>query len=836
MGAEAKGQALVGLVLVSHSAQVAEGTAELARAMAPSVRIVPAGGMEDPASGLGTDATRIGRAIEEAWAEPGVLVLIDLGSALLAAEMAREMLDPERRDRVLISPGPLVEGAVAAAVAAEVGGSLSGVDVAARGGLEAKAGLESNAGPEPAAEVPASPRDGPGGDWEEQGLTLDIPMGLHARPAARLIQLFATFDAEVEARNETTGRGPVAGRSLNGLASLQVRAGQRILVRARGPQARELMGAFRALAEARFGEPPEQPGLPAEAAPGPPPDDLPRSALRGVPASPGVAAGPVVRLIQPPLLVPDSTPGSARSELALLDRALDAARADLVALREVTSWRAGEYEAGIIDAQILFLEDPDLLGPARAAIATQGRSAAAAWSEVAARARRSWDEIEDEHLRLRALDLEGVTRRVLGHLVGSLPARPSGRGILVAEELTPTDTAGLDPGSVLGIATAAGGPTSHSVILARALGIPAVVGLGADVTAIPEGVRVLLDGDRGILVPEPPAELLALASARAGERAAAQARADRAARGPVATADGLPIEVAANIGSVADARLAVAHGADGVGLLRTEFLFQEAPGIPDQAAQEAVYREIAQVLDRRPLTIRTLDAGADKPLPYLARPPEPNPALGVRGIRLGLLRPELLRSQLAAIAAVAPSHPIRVMFPMVATKAELERALQLLAEARGADGGRLEVGIMVEIPAAALAAESLVSLVDFFSIGTNDLSQYTMAADRTNPEVAALADPLHPAVLRLIRRTAQAASGRWVGVCGELAGEPGATALLIGLGVRELSMAPTRVPAVKAAVRRTTSARARELADRAVELGSADEVRRLLHEAGEAEG
>ncbi len=830
MASEQRDQALVGLVLVSHSFEVAAGTAELARAMAPAVRIVPAGGMEDPESGLGTDATRIGRALEEAWSSAGVLVLIDLGSALLAAEMARDMLDPELKAHVLISPGPLVEGAVAAAVAAQVGEPLEGVDAAARGGLEAKSG---QLGQEPLRK-PAPVVESAAGDWEEATLALDIPMGLHARPAARLIQLFSTFDAEVEVLNATTGRGPVGARSLNGLASLQVRFGQQVIVRARGRQARALIVAFRELAKARFGEPApgsEAQRQPPEPAASPPLEGLPAGSLRGVPASPGVAVGDVVRLSQPPLLVPDTSPGSVQAELAILDLALGETRADLGALRDSISLRAGEYEAGIIDAQILFLQDPDLVDRAKEGISTQGLSAAAAWSEASARARRSWDQIEDEHLRLRALDLDGVTSRVLAHLLGSPPGRPGGRGILIADELTPTDTAGLDPDTVLGIATVAGGPTSHSVILARSLGIPAVVGLGAEVNSLPDGMLVLLDGDRGLLVPNPSAELLDLAMREVGAIRAAQSRAASAAQEPARTVDGVAVEVAANIGSIADARLAVGHGADGVGLLRTEFLFQDAPEMPDASAQEAVYREIAEVLTGRPLTIRTLDAGSDKPLRYLARPPEANPALGVRGIRLGLVRRDLLRGQLRAIAAVAQSHPIRVMFPMIATRAEVEQVTRLLEEVRSASSARMEVGIMVEVPAAALAAQVLAPLVDFFSIGTNDLSQYTMAADRGNPEVASLADPLHPAVLRLIGQTVAAASGKWVGVCGELAGEASATALLIGLGVRELSMAPLRVPTVKAAVRQTNAAKARELADRAVRLAGADEVRLLLRGA-----
>ncbi|MHB1500562.1 MAG: phosphoenolpyruvate--protein phosphotransferase [Candidatus Dormibacteria bacterium] len=835
---------LVALVLVSHSAQVAEGTAELARAMAHSVRIVPAGGMGPPEAGLGTDAQKIARAIGEVWSPAGVLVLIDLGSALLSAEIAKEMMAPDRRDSVLLSGAALVEGAVAAAVAAQIGEPLDRVAAAAMAGLQGKEQHLGPEEPEQTGEAPAQPL----GDWLETVLELAIPLGLHARPAARLIQKVAPFDAEVEMMNATTGRGPVSGRSLNGLASLQVRSGQRLMVRARGQQARALLRAASELSAQRFGEPASG-SLAAGPLPPPPPpppgfpvDHLPSGALPGLPASPGVAHGVVVHLIQSPLELPDDQPQAPEVELARLDRALTVVRGDLVSLRELTRRRAGDYEADIIDAQTLFLQDPALVGKARALIASGETGAARAWGQAAAQARQSWDQIEMEDLKLRALDLEGVSRRVLAHLLGAPVARPSGVGVLVADELTPTDTAGLDPATVLGIATAGDGPTSHSAILARSLGIPAVVGLGPAALALLPGTEVLLDGDQGVLLPNPPVSLVESAQQRQVRLESVRTAAGRAALQPARTADGVTIEVAANIASVADARLAVALGADGVGLLRTEFLFQDEAEMPDAAAQEAIYREIAEILAGRPLTIRTLDVGADKPLRYLPRPGEANPALGVRGIRLGLQRRELLLSQLAAIWSVARSHPVRVMFPMVATRAEIEEVRVLLAQA-GREGGssspsRLEVGIMVEIPAAAVAAELLAPLVDFMSVGTNDLSQYTMAADRTNSDVAQLADPLHPAVLRLIRQTAQAgvASGGWVGVCGELAGDAAAAPLLVGLGVRELSMAASRVATVKAAVRRVDTAAAQQLAEQALVLPGAGEVRRLLAGRGSATG
>ncbi len=822
----------VGLVLVSHSARLAEGAADLARAMAADVTIVAAGGMAPPEQALGTDAAKIAAAIEQAWAKPGVLVLMDLGSALLSAQMALDMVPETHRAGVQLSSAPLVEGAVQAAVSAQMGDPIDKVAAAALGGLEGK---QAQLGYSPLA-LGAEPEAAGGEDgWREVVVAVDLPLGLHARPAASLIRATSEFDAEVQAGNASTGRGPVSARSLNQLAGLQIGPGQRLLVRARGRAAEPVLAAVEELARRNFDEP-KQTGAPSGAQGAPPPATPAPGGrgLVGLPASPGTAVGPLMHLGHPELKIPEGPPRPAAEETAALEGALAAVRRELQALRETTAQRAGAYQAAIIDAHLLFLEDPELVGAAREDIKTGRLGAAAAWAKASAQVRRGWEQMTDPRMRLRAADLEGVARRVLANILGVAESAPIGRGLLVAEELSPTDTAGLDPSQVLGIATAGGGPTSHSAILARSLGIPAVVGIGPAVLRLPAGTMALLDGDLGTLLPDPlPAEVGAAKARQVAHRKAAAEEA-RAAHHPAVTSDGITIEVGANIGSLADAVAAAQAGADGVGLLRTEFLFQAAADMPDEDAQAAAYEAIAVALKGRPLTIRTLDVGADKPLSFLPRAEEDNPALGVRGLRLGLAQPELLATQLRAIVRVAAAHRLRVMFPMVASQEEIIAAREVLkaispAE-RGARVPALEVGIMVEVPAAALEAAKLAGMVDFMSLGTNDLSQYTLAADRVNPAVAGLADPLHPAVLRLIQATAAAgrAAGSWVGVCGELGGETLATELLIGLGVTELSAAPVRVAAVKDAVRRVDSAAARELAEQALSLPSAAAVHQLL--------
>ena len=831
------GEAPVGLVLVSHSAQLAEGAADLARAMAgEEVRIVAAGGMAPPETALGTDAVRVAAAIEEAWSERGVLVLMDLGSALLSAEMALELLPEGHRKRVLLSAAPLVEGAVAAAVASRLGEPIERVASEATSSLDAKRAQVG--GPSEASAAPAD-EPGPVLPGVETRIAVDIPLGLHARPAARLIRATAGLNAQVLAGNATTGSAMVTARSLNALAGLQVREGHELLVTASGPDAQKAIDALRALAARRFDEPAVTRDGPPATAPAPPtarplPPALPPTGLegelRGVPASAGIAIGTLQFLEEADLTASDAEAGDPAKELQALELAVTAARRDLEQLRDQTRTRAGSYEAEIVDADLLFLEDPELLEPTRAAITDRRLTAARAWSEVSLRLGESWERLEDPTMRLRAADLAGVSRRVLHRLLGRPAPVLRRRGILVARDLAPTDTAALDPARVMGIATAGGGPTSHSAILARALGIPAVVGLGDALLAMAPGQSALLDGGRGTLILDPPAELVRRARAQAREEQRRAARAAAAAHQPAVTRDGVVIEVAANIGGAEEASRAVEAGADGVGLLRTEFLFMEAESLPGEEAQERIYSEIATRLEGRPLTIRTLDVGADKPLPYLRSVHEDNPALGLRGIRLGLAQPEVLIAQLRAVVATARRSPVRVMFPMVSSAGEVDAARALLTEAAGSEPLSLEVGVMVEIPSAALSAAQLAERVDFFSLGTNDLSQYTLAADRGNAEVATLADAFHPATLRLIAATVRAARarGRWVGVCGELAGQIEAVPLLIGLGVRELSVAVPAVARIKEAVRAADSGACVRLARRALRLADGSAVRGLI--------
>jgi len=516
-----------------------------------------------------------------------------------------------------------------------------------------------------------------------------------------------------------------------------------------------------------------------------------------------------------------------------LGRAIDLVRVDLAA--KTARLQAGGLtaEAGILEAQTLMLDDPALLDGA-SELMVQGRPADEAVVATMAPFAEMLRASPDPVFQARAADVEDVVEQIRHalHGVSATPPPPPQPSILVARDLAPSQTAGLDRALVLGFATEQGSATAHTAILARALGLPAVVGIAGLVEAVEDGQAVLLDGDEGTLIIDPPADTVA----RVGPSAEAATDAE-----PAVTRDGRRIEVGCNAAGVDDALRAAAAGADGIGLLRSEFLFLGSDRLPSEDEQVAVLEAVSTAMGGRPVILRTLDVGADKPLPALPQPPEANPALGVRGLRLQLLRrPDLLLDQLRAALRVSARHPLRLMFPMVSTLDELRQAKALLAQARrdvnpsAADGTGMPVGIMIEVPAAAVGADVLAAEVDFFSLGTNDLTQYLFAADRTNPELAPLADSLHPAMLRMIDQVVKAAHRRhrWVGVCGEMASDLRAVPLLVGLGIDELSVHPPVVARIKALVRRLEAAECARAARAALKLDSGASVRRLVERRG----
>jgi phosphocarrier protein FPr len=824
---------MVGIVVVSHSRVLARAAVELAQQMAHGrgVRVAVAAGLDDGT--FGTDAVGIKAAIEELDGPDGVLVLMDLGSAVLSAELALDLLDADARGRTTLCPAPLVEGLVVAVVAAGAGAPLAEVAAEATAALAGKHSHLTSpvAGP---SEIDAAPNGQPPADGLSGVFVVTNEHGLHARPAARLVGEVRALDATVTLRNLTTGSESVPAGSLSRVATLGALGGHRIEVIAAGRQAREAIELVLALAERGFDDvaasrEPPAPGPTAALPTGtgatarPVPDLLP--------AAPGVAVGPAwIARMGTPAVVEESA-GDPASEWRRLRTAIAAVQHSTVQLRARTARDLGAPEAAIFDAHLMLLDDPDLLGQVRSAI-ENGKSAAVAWMDSIGRLESQLAGLADSYQRARAADIRGIGAEVLRSLYGSPADIELKDGILIAADLTPAEAAALDPDQVRGIVLAYGSPAAHGAILARSLGIPMIVAAGSGVLALADGTPVALDGDTGQLVVDPDRPTIDRYLARARAWHETEARARVRAGEPAVTKDEVRVEVGANIGSVADAEHAHAAGADLAGLVRTEFLFQDRAEAPDVDEQVAAYQAVGAALGGRRLTIRTLDVGGDKPLPYWPASQEANPFLGLRGIRLSLLHRELLQGQLLAVCRLARELPVSVMFPMVSTVDELTAALEVLNDAIAASGesrpSGLQVGMMVETPAAALKAAAFVPYVNFFSIGTNDLTQYALAAERGNHAVTHLADPLDPAVLSLIDRVVRAATGLPVAVCGEAASDPEAIPLLLGLGVRELSVAPTAVPTVKQAVRGVDLTAATELARQALTAPGAATVRTLI--------
>ncbi|WP_034160147.1 phosphoenolpyruvate--protein phosphotransferase [Sphingomonas sp. ERG5] len=653
--------------------------------------------------------------------------------------------------------------------------------------------------------------------------TIRVPLanGIHARPAARIVAALKPFTAEVTivAHNR-----PANARSIVALLSAGIRHDDEIAIGARGPDARAAIATIAQLIEQGMDEEAHAPAAPAAA---PTPAVSGDGLLHGIRAAPGFALGRVFQFRPGDVAVPEHGHGVASENAAL-----DTARARLIAAADGASGAGADIAA----AHRALVDDPELLGAAQAQIA-QGKSAAFAWRSAIRGHAEAIRATGDRLLIERIADLKDIERQVIALLTGSdatLPVPPRG-AIVIADELLPSHFAILASAGIAGIGTAFGGPTAHASILAASAGIPMLVAGGTALLALNDGSEIILDADRGTIDPAPDRAAIDAGNVRLSERAQRVAAEAAAALAPCVMADGTRIEIFANLANAAEAAHAVTLGAEGCGLLRTEFLFLDRDAAPVEAEQRAAYAAIAAGLDGRPLIVRTLDIGGDKPVAYLPFPHEENPALGNRGIRFSLDRPDLLAQQFRAILAGVPAAQCRIMLPMIIDGGELATARAILDEARAALGIATPVplGVMVETPAAAMLAASLARDADFLSIGSNDLTQYALAADRGNPAVAAKVDAFHPAVLHLIARAAEGARthGRWIGVCGGIASDPLAAPILIGLGVTELSATPAAIPALKAVVRHLTMADCRALAERALAASTAADVHALLEGA-----
>ncbi len=676
----------------------------------------------------------------------------------------------------------------------------------------------------PIAPVGRQPVAQTAGEVRTRTFPVPLPHGIHARPAARLGELAKTFASSIriECHDKTADlRSPI------GLLSLGVRHDDSITLTAQGPDAATAIAAIADLILGGMDEPIETPRTPTPAAATRPAID---GALLGVTAAPGLAIGQARWFRHAEITVPEQGEGIAVEQ----DR-FTAALATLAARLADQARRARGAEQAIVAAHAALLDDPMLLEGTHARIAS-GQSAGHAWRATIRPIADGMRGSADPRLAERADDMLDLERRLLGVITGVEDAtiRFPADTILLADDLLPSDVLALDRSTVVGICVARGGPTSHVAILAATIGLPALVAVGPALSAVADGTSVILEATDALIRVDPDADTLGAARVRLVQ--ADMRRADMLARAgdECRMADGTRIEAFANLGAIGDARLAVDNGAEGSGLLRTEFLFLERDSAPTVAEQTADYQAIADMLDGRPLIVRLLDIGGDKPAPYLPMAAEENPALGLRGIRVGLAYPQLLEDQVRAILSVRPFGQCRIMVPMIASRDELRAVRDVVDRIAGELGlaERVAVGVMIETPAAAVTADLIAAEADFLSIGTNDLTQYALAMDRGNPAVAAGIDGLHPAVLRLIAQTCEggARHDRWTGVCGGLASDLAAVPILIGLGVTELSSSPAIIPEVKALVRALALDTCRAHAAKALACASAAEVRSLARE------
>ena len=680
---------------------------------------------------------------------------------------------------------------------------------------------------EPSAARPAA--DGLGDFADGFDTTIAGTHGLHARPATTLVDLAKSFQADIHVRN---GDKVANAKSLISLLKLGAAKGATIHVSAEGPDAAKALDAIReAIAAGLEDEDEAAAAATTSDQTATPAVDYEGTTIAGISSSPGFAIAPVFQFARERIVFAADAADPAL-ELERLDQALHTAYRQLDDLYQEVWKKSGPAKAGIFRAHQEFLDDPEMIDAAHVLI-RKGRSAAFAWEHAYSERADILAGMKDPVLAGRAIDLRDAGRRVLRQLAGVEKDEnqlPKEACILVADDLTPSDTAQLDPRLVQGLITVSGGPTSHTSIIARSLDIPAVVGAGTTVMDIAAGTPAILDGTHGLLVTNPSGKDIAYARIAMVDLKARREIEQRDCYKPAITTDGHRVEVVANISDLAEAEQAVKAGGEGVGLLRTEFLFVNRDRPPTEDEQLEIYSGMLTAMNGLPIIIRTLDVGGDKEMPYLRMPVEDNPFLGERGIRFCLTHEDLFRTQLRAIFRASAKGPLRIMYPMIAMVSELEEARRITEEVRLEVGAEpVEIGMMIEIPSAVMMAPEFAGSVDFFSIGTNDLTQYTLAMDRLHPVLAKKADGLHPAVLRLIDLTVKAAdaAGIWVGACGGVAADPIGVSVLTGLGIKELSVSIPSIAAVKAQLREQSMDDNRALARRALACPDAASVRAL---------
>ncbi len=855
---------MVGIVIVSHSAKLAGGIAELALQMAQNpVSIAIAAGIENPDDSedannfLGTDPLKICEAISSVYSEDGVVVLMDLGSAILSTEMALDFLSEEEKNKIKLCSAPIVEGTIAAVVRASIGGNLEEVIHEATTALNPKISQLNTAenSSNYLTEVEAKETNqNLSFSAKKIQITIKNKQGIHARPAAKIVTTAAQFTSEITIQNLTTNSQIINAKSINQVITLGILQGHQIEISASGMDADEALNALNKLAQNNFGELIEEnleenleerlektinkkntpeinqsqinklnPNISNDIS----------NYIKANPASPGIAVGKAIYYQREFPEIINETIDNPSEEWQKLQQAIQISKQEIQAL--ITN-----DNTGVFQAHLLFLEDPNILTQTHQLIFKENFCAAFAWQTVIKDLIITYENLSQPYLKARAIDIKDIGNRVLSYLI-----KPSisllnltESGIIIANELTPSEVSKFNQNNqdnqVLGICLINGNSTSHSILIAKMLGIPAIVNTPVELLQLTSETFLGLNGETGEIWVNPDEKQIQELQQKSTPKINKTHQENRTL--PI-TKDGKNINIKANIISKKDAKLAIESGAKGIGLLRTELLYLDNLTPPTEAQQIEIYQGIASVLKGYPLTIRSLDIGGDKPLPFLDMPTETNPFLGWRGIRQSLECLDLFTTQLRAILKASDGHNFRVMFPMVTSVEEVHQAkgiLNRIKEELRAENlpfqEDIKVGIMIETPAAVTMSDCLAKEVDFFSIGTNDLSQYMMAADRTNTKVSKLADGFSPAILRSIAKTITQAHNfnTSVSVCGELASESLAIPILLGLGVDELSVNPISINFITEVISQLKMVDCQEMASYILKLDSINAVREEL--------
>ena len=800
---------MFGIVIVSHSRILAESLSALASEISgKNIPIAFAGGVEGDEKLFGTDATDILDAVESVYSDEGVLVFADMGSALISTETALDFMDAEKAANVYISPAPMVEGVISAAVQCGIGSSIKASASEAEESLFQKIEFlkKKDYPSDNIKNNSASP-----GQTEEniqkRVFRIKNKNGLHARPASKLIKTVSASGCRVEVSNITGGRGPANALSLNRLSSLEVLKDDEVLITASGDEG-DVLHFFEEtekLINNNFGEDDGSPDIKSLNKE----DEKKETGL--ISLSEGIALGRAYILSEASIDVKTEKTENCADEIIKLESAVNEVKSEIKRSIIKGRNRISSDKMQIIETHLFILDDPDLFEESRNRINKEKITASSAWSQSAKDVVKRYENLEDIYLKTRSSDIRDVSSRVLNKLTNNMTQSDEidAGSVVIAEKLIPSQVLRLDPDRISGILVSDSSTSSHAAILAKSLGIPSIGGYDK-ISLIKKDDFIVFDSALCEVFINPDEKIKEDFLNRKETFIKEKLELQKISSEHAFTREGKLVQVNANISSLAEAYSAVKNGADGIGVLRTEFLFLEKNSPPSEEEQFSFFSSVFKIMDGRPVTVRTLDIGGDKQVPYMNLPVEDNPFLGLRGVRIYSEYPDIIKTHIRALLRAGFDNDLKIMIPMISKFEECSRSYDIInkvhleLEEENIDHiWPVEIGIMIETPASVVMADELAGISDFFSIGTNDLTQYTLAAERGNPDLAKYSDPYDPAVIRRVRKPVLAAekAGIDVSLCGELGGDTEAVPLLIGLGITSLSMNPHRIPEVKKKIR-----------------------------------